>query len=277
MRRFDQSPEFRKLLDGESRPSLARIALEIAGDAYPGLDIEAYLARIDGLADRIRPRCEPGARPRKLLGQVNWAMFTEDAYRANQENYFDPRNSYLNEVMDRKLGIPISLSILYASLAERLGVRLDGVNFPAHFMLRHGDGEGAFFIDCFQGGEFLDRDGCLRRLEDRTRTPVVLTEEGFAPCSPRVTIARMLQNLKAIYLGTSDYASSLPVQRRLAALDDESFIEHRDLGVICIHVDRPGEAIDPLQAYLNANPAAEDFEDVAALLSVARRVIAGWN
>ncbi|QEH36848.1 hypothetical protein OJF2_54330 [Aquisphaera giovannonii] len=276
-KRFVHSPEFQRLVEGAERPSLLRIAFEIARDAYPELPIEEYVARVEHLAERIRSRCEPNARPRKVLGQINWAMYLEEGYGPDRENYFDPRNSYLNEVMDRKMGIPISLSILYAALAERAGLLLDGVNFPAHFMLRHGEGLSELFIDCFQGGEFLDREGCIRRLEERTRNPVNLSAIDFGPCTPRTVVARMLRNLKAVYLATSDYMSALPVQRRLAALDDDDLLEHRDLGMICVQVDRPGEAIDPLRAYLEAHPAADDSRTVAALLGAARRTIAEWN
>ena len=223
------------------------------------------------------PRCEKGAKPRKVLGQINWALFVEEGYEGNRENYFDPRNSYLNEVIDRKTGIPISLSILYASLAERLGVVLEGVNFPAHFMLRLDDSRQPLFIDPFHAGEFLDRRGCEGRLSDLTHHPVALSDDQVAPCPPRVIVARMLRNLKAIYLGTNDFPSALSVQRRLAAAAADEPEEQRDLGMICLQLDHPGEAIDPLQAYLAALPDADDAEPVTALLNAARRQVARWN
>ncbi len=273
---FRESPEFQKLLAGVDRPSLIRIALEIAADVYPELDIEFYLGKAEQLAERIRVRCEKGAKPRKVLGQINWALFVEEGYAGNRDNYFDPRNSYLNEVIDRKTGIPISLSILYASLAERLGVALAGVNLPAHFMLRLDESRQPLFIDPFHAGEFLDREGCEGRLSDLTHHPVTLSEEQVAPCPPRVIVARMLRNLKAIYLGTNDFASALSVQRRLAAASHEAE-EQRDLGMICLQLDRPGEAIDPLQAYLSALPEADDIGPIKALLNAARRQVARWN
>ncbi len=275
--RFDDSPEFQKLLSGAKRPSLIRIALEIARDAYPELDLELYLGKVDQLAERIRARCGNESKPRKILGQINWALFVEDGYEGNRQNYFDPRNSYLNEVIDRRKGIPISLSVLYRTLGELLGVALEGVNLPAHFMLRLDDSRQHLFIDPFHSGEFLDRRGCERRISELTRRPVELTEEQLAPCPPRVIVARMLRNLKAIYLGTGDYLSALPVQRRLAALAGDEPAEQRDLGMICLQVDRPGEAIDPLQNYLDAQPDADDAETVSALLRSARRLVAEWN
>src|SRR5262249_49513039 len=158
------------------------------------------------------------------------------------DNYFDPRNSYLNEVIDRKKGIPISLSVLYISVAERLGLMLHGVNLPAHFMLRLDDSREPLFIDAFHSGEFLDRQGCERRLVEVTQHPLELSDEQIGPCSTRVVVARMLRNLKAIYLGAHDFLSALPVQRRLVAVARGDPVEQRDLGIICLQAERPGEA-----------------------------------
>ncbi|MFO0889283.1 MAG: transglutaminase-like domain-containing protein [Isosphaeraceae bacterium] len=275
--RFQESPEFHKLLAGEPRPNLLAIALEIARDAYPELDTARYVGEVDRLADRIRGRCGPKAKSRAVLGQVNWALFVEEGYEGNRENYFDPRNSYLNEVIDRKKGIPISLSVLYLSLAARLGVTLECVNTPAHFMLRLDEPGRAVFIDPFHSGEFLDEGGCQRRLSALTRSHVALSETQLAPCSTRVTVARMLRNLKAIYVGMSDFASALPVQRRLAALESDEPEERRDLGMVCLQADQVGEAIDPLEEYLRVRPKADDAETIANLLAAARRQIARWN
>jgi regulator of sirC expression with transglutaminase-like and TPR domain len=274
---FKESPEFHRLLTGADRPSLARIALEIAQDSYPELDFDRYLGALEEIAERVQARCAAGSRPHKVLGQINWALFVEEGYEGNRDNYFDPRNSYLNEVMDRKKGIPISLSILYGSVAERLGLVVHGANLPAHFMLQLGDSAEPLFIDPFHSGELLDRRGCLDRLAKLTGHPVDLTDEQMVPCSTRVIVGRMLRNLKAIYLGTYDYLSALPVQRRLAAVSSDAPAEQRDLGMICLQLDRPGEAINPLRAYLAARPDADDAETVADLLNTAQRILARWN
>jgi regulator of sirC expression with transglutaminase-like and TPR domain len=274
---FNDSPEFQRLLRGEEQPSLVNIALEIARDAYPELNSQRYLDELAGIAERVRGRCEGGSRPQKILGQINWVLFVEERYEGDRDNYFDPRNSYLNEVIDRKKGIPISLSILYGNVAERLGVVLHGANLPAHFMLLLHESPEPLFVDPFQAGELLDRARCIQRLSGLTGHPVELTEEHLTPCSPSVIVARMLRNLKSIYLGMHDYLSALPVQRRLVAVARDEPDEQRDLGLICLQIDRPGEAIDPLQAYLTARPNAEDAQKVADLLKTARRIVARWN
>jgi regulator of sirC expression with transglutaminase-like and TPR domain len=274
---FADSPEFRRLVAGESPVDLARIALEIARDAYPDLDIEPYLARIEGLAERVRLRCRPRAKVRGILGQINWVLYVEEEMRGNREDYYDPRNSYLNEVLDRRLGIPISLSVLYAAVAERSGLSMSGLNLPAHFMLRVDEGERSWFVDAFDSGAVLGRAACERRLSEILHQPLTLTDSLTAPCSSAVVVTRMLRNLKAIHLRAEDLPSALPVQRRLAALNRHDPDELRDLGVLCIQADRPGEAIGPLQGYLDASPPGVSADEIRALLEVARRRIARWN
>ena len=274
---FAESPEFQRLLRREASCDLVKIALEVAHDAFPDLDPQVYLKRIDALAQRVRDRCPAGTRPRQVLGQINWVLFVEESFQGNTEDYYDPRNSYLNEVIDRKTGIPISLSIVYTALAERVGLPLSGVNLPAHFMLRLGQGDSTLFIDPFHSGALLDRKGCQRTIARLVGEHVELSDLQLAPCGPDLVVARLLRNLKGIYLRSHDYMAALPVQRRLAALNQGDAHEQRDLGMLCLQVDRPGEAIAPLQTYLEARPESDDAAPVRALLKAARREVATWN
>jgi regulator of sirC expression with transglutaminase-like and TPR domain len=260
-----------RLLRSEPRTDLVRIALEIARDAYPALDICHYLDRIEALAGRVRERCPAGTKPRGLLGQINWVLFVEEGFQGNTEDYYDPRNSYLNEVIDRRMGIPITLSVLYASIAGRAGLEMAGVSLPAHFMLRVGSGEATTFVDPFSGGVLLDRKGCERRIAQVIGRPVALSELQLAPCGPDQVVARMLRNLKMIYLEQHDHRAALPMVRRLAALNPRDPQEQRDLGMLCLQLDRPAEAIAPLEAYLDARPAAQDAGALGPLLRAARR------
>jgi regulator of sirC expression with transglutaminase-like and TPR domain len=274
---FADSPEFRRLVAGEGRVALARIALEIAADAYPGLDIASYLARIAAMAERVRPRCPRSACVRDVLGQINWVLFVEEELRGNHEEYYDPRNSYLNEVLDRKLGIPISLSVIYWAVAESLGLPVAGANLPAHFMLQVEDGDRTWFVDPFHSGAVMSREMCRRRLSEILQQPVDLDDAMAAPCTAATVVTRMLRNLKAIYLRGEDPASVLPVQRRLAALNPRDADEVRDLGVLCLQAERPGEALDPLQSYLESSPTDALVPEISALLAAARRQLASWN
>lgn len=274
---FAESPEFQRLLRRESPSDLSRIALEIARDAYPELEAERYLEKIESLAQRIRDRVPSGARPRQVLGQINWVLFVEEGYHGNVDDYYDPRNSYLNEVIDRKTGIPISLSTLYWTLADRLGLEMAGVNLPWHFMLRVGEDEATIFVDPFHGGSLLDRDGCRRAISEILRKPVRLTERQLAPCRIEQVVSRMLRNLKAIYFRNHEFSTALAVQERLVALNPTDSEEQRDLGMIYLQIDRPAQAIVPFQSYLDSGPSAEEAEVVRALLRAARREVASWN
>lgn len=276
---FAESPEFLRLLQGEPDADLLRIALEIARDAYPKLDPEPYLARVETLVARVRDRCASIDKPRHVLGQINWVLFVEEGYRGNSDHYDDPRNSYLNDVIDRKTGIPISLSLLYWRIAERLGLPVSGLNLPAHFMLRVGSGDATVFVDAFHDGALLDREGCRKQVSRAVGQEVELSDDRFAPCPADQIVARMLRNLKTIYLQTYDYPSAIPVQRRLAALNSGDPSEMRDLGMLYLRVDRPADAVPPLQAYLDTCPPEPDpeTEEIRALVRVARREVAMWN
>ncbi len=274
---FADSPEFRRLVAGETTVDPARVALELAADAYPGLDIDGYLARVAALSERVRPRCPRGAAARDVLAQINWVLFIEEELRGNRDEYYDPRNSYLNEVLDRRLGIPISLSVLYWSVALPLGLSVSGVNFPAHFMLRVEDGGRTWFVDPFHSGAILDKEACRKRLSEILQQPVDLNDELTAPAPLAAVVSRMLRNLKTTYLRAEDLPSVLPIQRRLAALNPGDADELRDLGVLCLRAERPGEAVDPLQAYLSASPTDPRAPEIATLLDAARRRLAEWN
>jgi len=274
---FIENPEFRKLLRGGEPVDLARVNLEIARDARADLDMAAYLARIDDLAARVRDRCPAESRARFVIGQINWVLFVEEEYRGNTDDYFDPRNSYLDEVIDRKLGIPITLSILYAAIAQRVGLAMGGVNLPMHYLLRATEEEPALFVDPFHEGAIQDRAGCELLLSRLSGRPVRLGFEHFTPCNVATTVARMLRNLKAIYLERDEYASALPVVRRLAALARNDLVEQRDWGMVSLRADRPGEATDPLRRYVEGVPDAEDVEEIRELLKAARREVAFRN
>ncbi len=274
---FAESPEFQRLLAGNDQVNLARVALEIGRDAYPEIEIEAYLERIQNYAERARNRFDVGATVREILGQINWVLFVEEEFRGNHEEYYDPRNSYLNEVLDRRLGIPVTLSLVYWTMAERLGLNMVGVDLPLHFMLRVDDQGQPWFVDPFHGGALYDRGRCEQKLSEIAESPVTLPDGAIEPCSSRVLISRMLRNLKVLYGRTGEIASLLPIQRRLTALNQDQPGELRDLGVLCVQADRLGEAIEPLEAYLKLAPRSDDAGEIGDLLGAVRREVSRWN
>ena len=273
---YGESPEFRKLVEGQAGVDLTRIALEISRDADPAVDPDAYLARIDELSERVRDRCPRGCRPAHILGQINWVLYVEEGFQGNTDDYNDPRNSYMHEVIQRKMGIPISLCLLYRAIAGRLGLDLGGVNLPSHFMLRTGETD-PFFIDAFNGGTLLDRDACERKIGQVTGRKVVLTADLIQPASPRSIVRRLLRNLKYQLMSQGDYQSVLPVTRRLVALDRENASEQRDFGLACYHTDRPAEAVEAFRIYLMSEPEAEEAQEIRELIKRFMREVAERN
>jgi regulator of sirC expression with transglutaminase-like and TPR domain len=274
---FAKDDEFRKMIRGERPVDLAVVNLEMSRDAYPGLDGPAYLDRIDALARRVIGRCPDGSRPLHIIGQINWVLFVEEEFRGNVDDYYDPRNSYLNEVLDRRTGIPISLAVLYQALADRVGLGMAGVNLPVHFLLRVAGQEAPLFVDPFHSGRTLDRDACEQFVSDQLRRPYRLDDAQIVPCDASATVCRMLRNLKGIYLDRQEYGPALPVARRLAALNPGDLAEVRDWGTISLQADRPGEALGPLGRYVEERPQAPDVEAVRSLLKAARREVAFRN
>jgi len=180
-------------------------------------------------------------------------------------------------VLDRRLGIPISLSVLYWAVAERVGLSMAGVNLPVHFMLRVEEDGQSWFVDPFHAGAVYDRNHCQERLSEIAERPVVLTDSMIAPCSIQVVVTRMLRNLKAIYGKSQDFPSLLPIQRRLVFLNVEEPAEVRDLGILCAQTHRLGEAVDPLEEYLERNPQGDDAQEITKLLEFIQRELARWN
>jgi regulator of sirC expression with transglutaminase-like and TPR domain len=274
---FARDDQFRRLIRGDEAVDPLLVNLEIARDVEPDLDFAPILKRIEALADRVRERCTPGGGPRSIIGQINWVLFVEEGFRGDSETYDDPRNSYINEVLDRKLGLPIALAILYARVAARVGLTLGLANLPLHFMLQVPVPESPLLVDPFHEGRLLDLEGAERFLADLASRPVQIGAEVLRPCTVSVVVARMLKNLKGSYLERKDFASALPVVRRLAALCPDEPLEQRDWGMISLQVDRPGEALDPLQRYVDTSPDAPDAEVIRRLLKSARREVAFRN
>jgi regulator of sirC expression with transglutaminase-like and TPR domain len=274
---FEASPEFERLLKRETFLSLPLLALEIARDVYPRLDALAVLHKIELLADRVRARCSPDAKPQAIIAQINWVLYIEEGYRGNISEYYDPRNSYLNEVIERKTGIPITMAILYGAIAEQVGLPLGGVNLPGHYLLRIVGAEPATFIDTFHQGMILDKGACIALVERNLGNTIELPDDVFDPCSASTTVARILRNLKSIHVKDDEFASALHVVRRLASLEPEDMEELRDWGLLAFRTGHPGEAVGPLSRYHKENPEASDSAMIEELLRAARRAVAESN
>jgi regulator of sirC expression with transglutaminase-like and TPR domain len=254
---------------------LARVALLIARDAYSQMNPRAYLRRIERLAERLRPRLTGSLAAR--TAELSGFLFEECGFVGNTTHYYDPRNSYLNKVIDRQTGLPITLSLLAIAVGTRAGLRVVGVGLPGHFVAKAvGDGDEVVF-DPFNGGQFLDDDACEALVTAVTGKSFEVTPEALAAVPPGVFVLRMLNNLKTAYVAERSHLRAARVARRLVQLVPRDPAQHRDLGLLLVQADRHGPAISPLKHYLAACPEADDAEEVRAILANALGEIARWN
>jgi regulator of sirC expression with transglutaminase-like and TPR domain len=254
---------------------VAEIALELARDEYPQLDVEGYLAELTAMAHEARAQLK-GNLPARVAGLCRY-LFHDMGFRGNQENYYDPRNSYLNQVLDRRTGIPISLSAVALAVGTRAGLEIVGVGLPGHFVAKAIAGKQEMLFDPFHGGRLLTPEHCERLVEQVTGMPFRATPVNLAALPLGGMVQRMLTNLKAVYLRDGDFVRAARVIQRLCQLDPEDPLQQRDLGVSWLRAGQPGKAIDPLSTYLAASPPAADAETVRRLLEQAQAAVARWN
>ena len=254
---------------------LARVALLIARDAYTQMNPRAYLRVIDRLADQLRPRLTGSLAAR--TAELSTFLFEECGFAGNTEHYYDPRNSYLNKVIDRQVGLPIALSVLAVAVGTRAGLNVVGVGLPGHFIAKAVEGSAEVLFDPFNGGQFLDAEACEALVGGVTGRPFEVTPAALAATPPGAVVARMLQNLKTAYMADRSYGRAARVTHRLAQLIPDDPTQRRDLGVLLVQAEQPGRAIDHLRHYLNADPNAEDARDVQKFLAKALTEVARWN
>jgi regulator of sirC expression with transglutaminase-like and TPR domain len=254
---------------------LAALALHLAADEYRGLNVESYLARLDRYADELATRLA-GSLPDRVA-ELTHLLFEQEGFAGNVADYYDPRNSYLSDVLDRKLGLPITLSVLAIGVGTRAGLNVAGVGLPGHFVAKAIAGDAEVIFDPFHGGQFLDRAGCQQLVEAVTGQPFDPTDDALAVTPPGFVARRLLTNLKSVYLRSGDYPRAARVTARLVQVAPDDPSQRRDLGVTLIHAGKPGKAIDHLAAYLATVPAAEDAEVVSEFLRDAQKEVARWN
>jgi regulator of sirC expression with transglutaminase-like and TPR domain len=254
---------------------LAELALRLAGDEYTALDVAGYLSELEAMAREVRPRLR-GSLEARTAALCRY-LFHDLGFRGNQADYYDPRNSYLNEVLDRRLGLPITLSAVAMAVGTRAGLEVVGVGLPGHFVAKvTGDGREVIF-DPFHGGRVRTPAECEALVEQVVGSPFAATPEALTAVSLGQILQRMLNNLKAVYLGKEEFTRAVRVIRRLRQLAPDDPLQQRDLGAALARNGQPGPAIDHLEAYLSAVPAAEDAELVRQVLDRSRAAVARWN
>jgi len=212
----------------ENRLDLGRACLLIAGEEYPGLDMLRYVAKLEAMAAAVRPGVTTTDDPITKIEHLNRYLFEERGFRGNAREYYDPRNSFLNDVLDRRLGIPITLSVVYMEVGRRLSMPLHGVGMPGHFIMKYVDAEQEIYIDPFSKGRILSRTACEELLQDIYGEPVPFQETFLASVSKKQILSRILMNLKAIYVHTKDYLKALSVVERQLIIQPNTEQEVKD-------------------------------------------------
>jgi regulator of sirC expression with transglutaminase-like and TPR domain len=261
----------------DEKIDLLRAALVIARSEYPKLDIEAYAARLEQMARRAAVLV-PDRHSRSALAAVNRVLFEELNLRGNRADYYDPRNSFLNDVLDRGLGIPITLAIVYMEVAGRVGVSLSGVGMPGHFLLKHdGDNGRETLIDCFNRGDFLNRQDCQDRLDEIYSGEMTLRPEFLHPISRRQILMRMLNNLKTVYVSTRNFRKALPIADLILVLYPRSSEDVKQRALLRYSLGLHGSAAEDLDQYLKLSPNASDAEEIRQMALSIRRMLALMN
>ncbi|KND55467.1 Protein sirB1 [Candidatus Paraburkholderia kirkii] len=265
---------FSSLLAEDDSLPLTEAALSLAQDAYPDLDMQAVLAEIDELVVRARRRMPDEADARQKVDALNRYFFRELGFSSNLNDYYDPDNSHLNVVLRRRRGIPISLAVIYLEMAEQLGLPVRGVSFPGHFLLRVATPGQDLMLDPTTG-QALSEAQMVEMLEPYVQR--VGESIGSAlrvllqPAIRREIVARMLHNLKGIYLQTERWQRLLAVQQRLVIALPNSIEEVRDRGFAYARLDYLRPALEDLQRYLEDRPDAEDATVVETELHELRQ------
>ena len=247
------------------------------------MDLDATLAALAAdphhptdLAERLVPRLTGRLAADAL--ELTHLLFTDEAFAGNHADYYDPKNSYLNDVLDRKVGLPITLSLVAAAVGTRAGLTVEGVGLPGHFVAKVvGEDGAAVFFDPFHSGRFLDTAACERLVEEATGRPFEFTPEATVAAPNAAVAVRLLTNLKSVYLKTADFVRAARTTARLVSILPSDADQRRDLGVCLIHANQPGRAIPHLRAYIRSMPPPSDVETVGEFLSQALREVARWN
>lgn len=265
------APRFASIDDAlgldDEQLALADIALLLARDAYPELDVGHYLMRLDAMAGEVGQRLAADADVFATLAELNRYLFQEQGFRGNFDDYYDPRNSYLNEVLDRRTGIPITLSLVYIEVGRRLGLPLDGISFPGHFLVKCPVDGGEVVLDPYSGGVSLGIDELEHRLHEvvgeQHAERIELTSL-LAAAPNRDILVRMLHNLKVLYLRDEDLHRALAVCDRILQFKPDSVDDLRDRGVLYATLDCFTPALADLRRYLALRPDAPDSEQIRA-------------
>lgn len=247
----------------EERIDLALAVLLIAKEEYPRLAIEDYVERLDQLAGEFRIEVDQDGTDEQVLEGLAWFLNKEQGFKGNAEEYYDPRNSYLNEVMDRRVGIPITLSILYLEVGRRAGLKLQPVTFPGHFLIKMArEDEEDLFLDPYNNGRLMHVDDCRAFYEELHGASTPFSETMLGAGTKRQVVTRVLRNLKAIYLRNHELDKALRTIELMTTVTPWDLDQIRDRGLVHYRLGRIDEAVSDLEVYASNAPEGPALDSV---------------
>ena len=253
----------------EDQIRLAEAALKIASDEYPKLRVANYLRTLDEWSNLLRDQCS-GFPTNVQVENLNDWLFGIMNFTGNEENYYDPKNSFLNDVIDRRTGIPITLSVIYLELAWALGIEAAGVGFPGHFLVRVMSEGKPLFVDTFHKGKILTTDGCMQFLQELTEGELEFQDSFLLGLNKREILSRMLRNLKRIYLEAHNFPKLIRILDKLVVMNPDSPDEIRDRGIIHYQMKGFRSAQEDFETFLSLSPESEDAEIIQQYLEILR-------
>jgi regulator of sirC expression with transglutaminase-like and TPR domain len=270
--------DFVRAVEGpEPALDLARAALLVAAESDPRVDIDHQMHTLDSWAAELRSRLDPGWNNLQKLARLRNYVFEELGFRGDSQDYFSPSNSLLHEVMERRIGVPLTLSIIFMELGWRIGIPFEGVGFPGHFLVRLKGEPRDLVLDPFNYARTMHEDDCRRLLDEVTGGRVRYDGRLLASVTKRDIITRLLRNLKGAYLRSHEDEGALAAVERLLLLDPQDLDEVRDRGLLLYRLQRFGPALDALNAYLAGRAEAPDRDQVTQHAAVLRQLIASLN
>ena len=273
---MDQDPLFDLAQLENDQIDLAEGALLIAKGAYIDLDIEMYLQRLNQMAEELQSQIGRETDTRDQINHLSRYLFETQGFAgSSQENYYDARNSYLNEVLERKIGIPITLSVVYMEIGKRIGLPLVGVGFPGHFIVKHRDLETV--IDPFEKGHILSDEDLSERLTQLFREPVPMHPRFLQAVTHKEILARMLRNLRQIHFRVGEYEQAAKAAEQITWLAPQSAQDYRDLGYLSYQVNAYAKSLDSFNTYLRLSDDPPDREEIRRNIRVLTQQIAKLN
>jgi len=262
----------------DERVDLLRAALTFARVEDPQLDIEHYVRRVVELSARVTKRIQDPDDPAQIISALNVVLFQEEMFRGNTVDYYSPRNSFLHDVLDRRLGIPITLALVYMEVARRVSFQLFGVGMPGHFLLKHYDVDGrSILIDAFERGSIVTEEDCRQKLDSIYSGQVALQPEFLLPVTRRQMLTRMLNNLRSVYLSQRDFRRAVQIVDLILVIYPRSPEDMKQRAVLRYNLNDYRGALSDFEEYVKMSPDASDAEEIRQTALSLRRSMAMMN